>query len=61
MNPKRAKILQRMRELVDRRAEEARARAEQRSLFAPERPPDELSVRAKSTGHKKKTADKWNQ
>ena len=28
---------------------------------APERRQDDLSVRAKSTGHKKKTADKWNQ
>ena len=26
-----------------------------------ERTADELSVRAKSKGHKKKTADKWNQ
>ena len=24
-------------------------------------PPDEMSPRAKSTGHGKKTADKWNQ
>jgi hypothetical protein len=27
----------------------------------PERTPDDLSVRARSTGHGKKTADKWNQ
>ena len=26
-----------------------------------DRPQDELSVRAKNTGHGKKTADKWNQ
>lgn len=26
-----------------------------------ERPPDEANVRAKSTRHKKVTADKWNQ
>ncbi|MFL5953928.1 MAG: hypothetical protein ACJ76I_07455 [Gaiellaceae bacterium] len=26
-----------------------------------ERPPDELDPRAKSSGHGKKTADKWNQ
>jgi hypothetical protein len=25
------------------------------------RPPDEVDPRAKSTGHGKKTADKWNQ
>jgi hypothetical protein len=33
----------------------------EREQLARERPPDEFSVRAKSTGHKKKTADKWNQ
>jgi hypothetical protein len=27
----------------------------------PTRQPDDLSVRAKSTWHGKKTADKWNQ
>ena len=27
----------------------------------PERPPDEYDPRAKSSGHGKKTADKWNQ
>jgi hypothetical protein len=27
----------------------------------PDRTQDDFSVRAKSTGHKKKTADKWNQ
>jgi hypothetical protein len=30
-------------------------------LADPERSQDDFSVRAKSTGHKKKTADKWNQ
>jgi hypothetical protein len=30
-------------------------------LARPERTQDDSSVRAKSTGHKKKTADKWNQ
>jgi hypothetical protein len=50
-----------MREAVDRKAEEARVRAEQESLTAADRPADEFSVRAKSSGHKKKTADKWNQ
>ena len=52
---------QRMREAVDRKAEEARARAEEQSLEAPDRPPDVSSPRAKSTGRKQKTADKWNQ
>lgn len=30
-------------------------------MVADDRPPEELSTRAKSSGHKKKTADKWNQ
>lgn len=53
--------LRRLRLAVDRKREEAQARAEQHSLVSPERPPDELSPRAKSSGHGKKTADKWNQ
>jgi hypothetical protein len=57
----RQKQAQRLRESLDRKAEEARARAEEHSLEARERPVDEADVRAKSSGHKKKTADKWNQ
>ena len=30
-------------------------------LIQPDRAQDDFSVRAKNTGHKKKTADKWNQ
>jgi hypothetical protein len=30
-------------------------------LLADDRVPDDYSVRAKNTGHGKKTADKWNQ
>ena len=30
-------------------------------MLRPERPQDEFDVRAKSSGHGKKTADKWNQ
>ena len=52
---------QRLREAVDRKSEEARARAEEESLVGTDRQQDQLSVRAKNTGHKKKTADKWNQ
>jgi hypothetical protein len=52
---------QRMRDAVDHKAEEARARAEEQSLEAADRPPDVGSPRAKSSGHKQKTADKWNQ
>jgi hypothetical protein len=32
-----------------------------REMIDHERPPDTLDPRAKSTGHGKKTADKWNQ
>jgi hypothetical protein len=53
--------LERLREAVDEKAEEARARSGEESLTAADRPPEELSVRAKSSGHRKKTADKWNQ
>jgi hypothetical protein len=52
---------ERMREALDRKDEQARARAEEDSLAARERPQDEMSIRAKSSGHGKKTADKWNQ
>jgi hypothetical protein len=53
--------LARLRVAVEHKREEAQARAEERSLVSDERPPEELSPRAKSSGHKKKTADKWNQ
>jgi hypothetical protein len=53
--------LDRLRRAVDRKREESRVQAEQESLVADDRPPEELSTRAKSSGHKKKTADKWNQ
>jgi hypothetical protein len=43
------------------RAEAARLAAHERQLFAHERPPDVADPRAKSTGHGKKTADKWTQ
>ena len=33
----------------------------QPEVFDAQTPPDVSSVRAKSTGHGKKTADKWNQ
>jgi hypothetical protein len=55
--------LRRMRRAVDRKGDAARQRAEQeqKSIISADRPADEQSVRAKSSGHKKKTADKWNQ
>ena len=54
---------ERFREAVERKEHDARARAEQEehSLIADDRPQDKFSPRAKNTGHKKKTADKWNQ
>jgi hypothetical protein len=52
---------ERMRQAVQRKSEEARARSEQESLAADDRPPETFSVRARSSGHKQKTADKWNQ
>lgn len=58
---RRDEQLERMREAVDRKAEDARAEAEEHSLEAADRPQDEMSPRAKGSGHKKKTADKWNQ
>jgi hypothetical protein len=33
----------------------------QDAMRGADRTPDDLSVRAKNTGHGKKTADKWNQ
>ena len=53
--------LQRMRAAVDRKAEESRTAAEERSLESAAREQDQLSPRAKNSGHGKKTADKWNQ
>jgi hypothetical protein len=58
---RRNEQLERMREALDEKAEEARERAEEHSLEAADRPQDAMSVRAKNSGHKKKTADKWNQ
>jgi hypothetical protein len=52
---------ERMRQALDRKEQEERFRAEEHSLEEADRPPDVESVRAKSSGHKKKTADKWNQ
>ena len=61
MADEREEQLERMREALDEKNEEARVRAKEQSLEAADRPPDVESVRAKSSGHKKKTADKWNQ
>lgn len=63
------KQLDRFRQAVEDKNEDARsadqggARSaeEQPELHDPGRPQDTRDVRAKSSGHGKKTADKWNQ
>ena len=57
----RDKQVERAREALEEKKQEARARAEEDQLAADDRSPDDADPRAKSTGHKKKTADKWNQ
>lgn len=64
----RARQSERMRHALERKQEQAReqaessrAQAEEDSLATAARPPDEFDIRAKSSGHGKKTADKWNQ
>ncbi len=52
---------ERFREAVEEQAEEARLKAEQAGRISHKRSADEVDRRAKSTGHRKKTADKWNQ
>lgn len=58
----------RMARAVEHKSAEARERAEanrlqreEESLNSDDRPQDEMDPRAKSSGHGKKTADKWNQ
>jgi hypothetical protein len=60
-DPQHDENLRRMRDAVDRKADEARARAKEDSLVATDRGQEQLDVRAKNSGHGKKTADKWNQ
>ena len=56
---------ERFREALDEKeraeAEEASMRAHEEQLDERDRPQDTKSVRAKNSGHKKVTADKWNQ
>ena len=61
--------LEKMREAVEAKDEQVRGtppdaahgELEEESLHEHGRPQDVRSVRAKSSGHGKKTADKWNQ
>ncbi len=59
------KQLQRFREAVEEKNDDAQAAApepdEQPELHDPSRPQDTRDPRAKSSGHGKMTADKWNQ
>jgi hypothetical protein len=57
----REKQIERAREVLEEKNEEAKARAQREQLDSNERPPDEPDPRTKSTGHGQKTADKWNQ
>jgi hypothetical protein len=52
---------ERFREVVEEKKEEAAASAHEKQLVDTDESQDTYSVRAKSTGHGKKTADKWNQ
>jgi hypothetical protein len=52
---------QRLREEIDEKKQQASALAHERQLMQHDQPPDTLDPRKKSTGHGKKTADKWNQ
>ena len=61
MSNGREEHLERMREALDEKNEEARIRSQEQSIEAANRTQDVESVRAKNSGHKKKTADKWNQ
>jgi hypothetical protein len=61
MPDKREQQLERMREAVDEKNKEAQGRSEEHSIEETGRTQDVQSVRAKNSGHKKKTADKWNQ
>jgi hypothetical protein len=61
MTDERNRRSERMRAAIERKDEEARERAEEQSLDSAGRPQDAIDPRAKSSSHKQKTADKWNQ
>jgi hypothetical protein len=61
VSEERDRQLERAKEALAARDEEARAKAEERQIESADRTPDVQDPRAKSTGHGKKTADKWNQ
>ena len=53
--------LDRAKHQQDKPGHEEPTRSPEEEQLSPERTQDDFSVRAKNTGHKKKTADKWNQ
>jgi hypothetical protein len=57
----RDKQIERAREALEEKQQQDQARAEQDKLAGNDRPQDVPDPRTKSSGHGKKTADKWNQ
>ena len=60
-NPKPNREQRRHPEKLEQPSHEEPKQSPADEMRADERVPDDLSVRAKNTGHGKKTADKWNQ
>jgi hypothetical protein len=58
---RRNKQEEQVREVLEEKQQESRARAEERQVRGPHRPQDEPDPRTKSSRHRKVTADKWNQ
>ena len=52
---------ERAREVLEEKRQEEQAEAEQDQIAGHDRPQDVPDPRTKSSGHGKKTADKWNQ
>ena len=61
MNEERDRQLERAREALAAKEEEARAKAKEQQISGADRTQDDQDVRAKNAGHGEKTADKWNQ
>jgi hypothetical protein len=53
--------VERAREALEEKQEQDKARAQEGKLGGQDRPQDVPDPRTKSSGHGKKTADKWNQ
>ena len=61
MSEDRDRQLERAREALAAKEEEARTKAKEKQLSGADRTQDDQDVRAKNAGHGKKTSDKWNQ